>query len=1167
METLVLAIGLLVPPASSSSGAGGVVLDSGNKPVAGTLVVLVARDDTDKKEAKYVTRTDVQGHFAFPAWRDDGRMWHVLAYKAGLALGGAVLRDPNAQLWAFGEPEMSPQDLKIRLLQPSKTSVRVLGPDGNAPDARIQVMLTSFGMTREGPDASTRSLDFYTRVPTVLAEQLCLTPDGGIMLLDCLAPHSSVTLEFHTPSLGKQVAEYLSLKPDGQQTVQLQPLGTIVGQFVADDPKAVRGRKLQITTRPTSHAVQSPGADSLMRTGGQATATTDGLGRFEVKEIAAGEAAIRFDSGNDQRWLPRENPVTIQVKPAVSTEVKIKLARAVPVRGRAVDRNSGQGIAGVTFWVHGGVALVSDSKGEIRTYALPGRMDYSLNIPLPWLVPMSSYHSAQVPAGAASFDLPTIKLTKAVPLEGIVVDEQDHPVCGARITAVWRKIEGQASTLGSDAAYAGANGHFLLQRVPGGVDLHLSARTEERATPELVRVAAGQRTPVRLTVLKDAAVAFEGRVLDQDGRPVAGAWLQFRKTIQIPGGGMYGQTVVSFGEKPVRSDADGRYRTPHGVPRSDSYALVVGAPGMVSYESKYITPLRDGKPFRWPDAILRRQRSVAGVVVDQEGKPVRGAKVFSHGTESGVQAKTQTGGSGKFTLTNLHPDARLVFVQKEGYRASGDQIRPGHDLRITLEAENAPPSAPLRSIRRPPAEDVKLLKDLVSPLLANDAGNDYLLQEALIRMAPLDRTFTLKHLERLRNSRNRVGVLVALGSVDDALEDAALVKDPYSRAFEHLSITDTARAVPRKRQIIAEALLDARTIEKPEYRVYILADVALRLLKLGDRAAAQKILNDGKALASQLAPSQWSGFARGHFAEVQALLDPDAGLELVKALKGDDRNRHAGNIAHQLAAVRPAEAERALKLLKNELYLTPYAVRVCYRMAPVDLPRARRIADAIGSENDPLRTAASQVQAYGAMAMALAPKDPATARALLRQAFQKLDSPEHHNWYSWQNVGEVAAMLLGYSETIDPAQTRVYFWRTLAMHPGPQVQSWSENRDKEAHENAAQLALLLALYGQFPELQKELLEPVFRHWSNYTNRNDLDFYRQNAVFTAMALADPQRTIAWHTGFYPKLSKDDRRLYPQPWMTIADVLRSEGRALHDHIIGQVYHYWVIDKEDL
>ena len=65
---------------------------------------------------------------------------------------------------------------------------------------------------------------------------------------------------------------------------------------------------------------------------------------------------------------------------------------------------------------------------------------------------------------------------------------------------------------------------------------------------------------------------------------------------------------------------------------------------------------------------------------------------------------------------------------------------------------------------------------------------------------------------------------------------------------------------------------------------------------------------------------------------------------------------------------------------------------------------------------------------------------------------------------------------------------------------------------------------------------------------------------------ALALAAPRRAIAWHSEFHSKVDKEDRRLIPQPWMTIADVFGHEGLALHKRITEQVFHLWVIDKED-
>ena len=106
--------------------------------------------------------------------------------------------------------------------------------------------------------------------------------------------------------------------------------------------------------------------------------------------------------------------------------------------------------------------------------------------------------------------------------------------------------------------------------------------------------------------------------------------------------------------------------------------------------------------------------------------------------------------------------------------------------------------------------------------------------------------------------------------------------------------------------------------------------------------------------------------------------------------------------------------------------------------------------------------------------------------------------------------------------------------------------------------------ILLGMYGQLPELRREMMAPLFKRWTGYAEQ--AQFYRRNAVFVAMALTDPQRTIAWHSRFYSKVSKEHRRFLPQPWMIFADVFAHGGEQLGKRITREVFHRWVIDKED-
>src|SRR5205085_641955 len=100
--------------------------------------------------------------------------------------------------------------------------------------------------------------------------------------------------------------------------------------------------------------------------------------------------------------------------------------------------------------------------------------------------------NAVVPTGQEVYQLPPTKLKQGLPLQGSVVDESGRPIAGARIKAVWQMSNGQYSTLGSDAEVSGDDGQFIFQRVPGDVDLGLTAQTDERATADFVTVPPQQ---------------------------------------------------------------------------------------------------------------------------------------------------------------------------------------------------------------------------------------------------------------------------------------------------------------------------------------------------------------------------------------------------------------------------------------------------------------------------------------------------------------------------------------------------------------------------------------------------------------------------------------------------------------------------------------------------
>ena len=140
-------------------------------------------------------------------------------------------------------------------------------------------------------------------------------------------------------------------------------------------------------------------------------------------------------------------------------------------------------------------------------------------------------------------------------------------------------------------------------------------------------------------------------------------------------------------------------------------------------------------------------------------------------------------------------------------------------------------------------------------------------------------------------------------------------------------------------------------------------------------------------------------------------------------------DRHHGNIAHELAGRDPAQAERVLAMVKDRSQRDHYTVRVVYRMAPLDLARARRLAESIGDDG-------LKGYALGMMALRLAEAGKDSAREVLESAYESLERSSRVSQdksSSMYDITSIAGVLLPVAERIDPGLVDEYLWRSLAM--------------------------------------------------------------------------------------------------------------------------------------
>lgn len=80
-----------------------------------------------------------------------------------------------------------------------------------------------------------------------------------------------------------------------------------------------------------------------------------------------------------------------------------------------------------------------------------------------------------------------------------------------------------------------------------------------------------------------------------------------------------------------------------------------------------------------------QQKQIKGIVLDENGKPLKGANVNSTGTSETVRAST-TGADGRFILTDVMPDA-YVMVFSQGYKPKSVKAVSSEEMTIRLEKD------------------------------------------------------------------------------------------------------------------------------------------------------------------------------------------------------------------------------------------------------------------------------------------------------------------------------------------------------------------------------------------------------------------------------------------------------------------------------------------------
>jgi hypothetical protein len=563
-------------------------------------------------------------------------------------------------------------------------------------------------------------------------------------------------------------------------------------------------------------------------------------------------------------------------------------------------------------------------------------------------------------------------------------------------------------------------------------------------------------------------------------------------------------------------------------------------------------------------------RTVSGRVVDRRVQPVVGVVVFQSG-DAPARTRAEVDERGEFRLPGVAVGRTFVFARAVGHRFDGRAIAAGESqVTLTMAREDEPPVLPLATLPAPMprAEALTLARRVLEPyagrvIAGGDESEKIQLLEVMARTEPARALELVEKKTLAEPFLNRmIRMRIATGLRDEAPDEALAViesiDDPAMRAMALAEASSALPATegPRKRDLLARASVEARGAKDPAFRLLMTAMVAERWLDLGDAARGEALLRENQADAEKMPNAAFAGYARAAFAEELAQIDLKAALALTATLtdaRGFDR--HHGNIAHELAGRDPAAAERVLGMVRQPVQRDQYAVRVVYRMARVDLDRARRLAGAIADL--PLRGYGLGMAALG---LAEADKRPEAAR-LLNEAFAVLERAAEAGGGQPSGMygpAVVAAVLIPVAERIDPQLVPGAFWRALSLR-APKTSARPESDPGSIAD--VQLAAALSRYDRAGA--RTLLDPVL---GPDTATPALGGSR-GLPYVAVALIDPRRAVALVEALPEAPGLKAHEPSNAARLAVARMLARRAEDRWRHLTYHHLHLWVPDVEDI
>ncbi len=650
---------LLAAPAAAQKVTGRILPPDGGKAVAWDKVQVELTSLTpDFRQAVRRLQGELEKPLATARPRPDGS-FEIAASEPGLyavtvrSEGFLPLRFELRPL--IEETELPPAELEPA----SPVEVRVVGPDGSpVPGATVWTV-----PVREPKGWPARGLSLWQPAQGVEVTG----PDGGIKTLS--SPDGTLQAMAFSPRFGFAQSEVR----ERSATLRLVAARRVELEVRDARGKKVAGALVRLLAPPVPAGLTGPEGRLTLPLSEEAAYL-----QVETEDVQAASLHLARGSAAGPRT--------------------VTLAAPVPVSGRVVEADGGAPVPGALVWPMGRLALRparTAADGRFRLQA-PGTYSHdSLLAAAPgYLTEMTRPPQPSEEGGAPG--PATLRLTRVGLLAGRVVDADGRPVAGARVRA---SSQGQGFLLNpSDLqAWSGADGGFRLRRLRAGQTYELTVDKEGFAPGSGLGEAAkpGSPAPPLRLVLSRGAAAF-GKVVDESGKPVAGAEVEIRPVYEP------GTMRMEDFERSVSAaaKADGSFELRPLT--TGSFMLQARGPGFAPAYVPGIEVQDAAGRVDLGTITLSPEAVIEGQVTDPRGTPVAGARIETRTDGFGTVANSfeigrsrprqplETGPDGRFRVGGLSPGTKVrVSAAAKGYAEA------------VIEGIEVPPPAPLRLELRP----------------------------------------------------------------------------------------------------------------------------------------------------------------------------------------------------------------------------------------------------------------------------------------------------------------------------------------------------------------------------------------------------------------------------------------------------------------------------------